>query len=404
VKSISIPAVLVLILSALFISSCGPAAPAPAVEPTAAPTSAPSAEPTQPPTSLPTPAPTEPSAVPTEAEPAVEFDTEGWGTYTNEPLGYSLMVPPDATVLEGTDGRSIQITGPLVDNERWPFFEVRTFDSDFYHPPADVDLRQWVLDHVPAHDAVDTATQVAGRPTVHLRHEASQQAGARDEYYVVDDGQLFTITILHSGREDWALYDAFLNGFRFSSAPAVEAGSPVVAWGGFVKGQPAGGQFDDCLALEPQGAGEVGLSGADEGVEAQIQALRDSGTYAHFWGSLICPAIDCGGCQLLVELLREDRPGPVLEPDAVEGWEGTIVGLPGGAQFDDAFVLAGDFPVGFGIDSTHAGIAADLASLRDTGTAVRIWGEVEVNVPDAFGTHIDVDRLEVLEEEGGAAD
>jgi hypothetical protein len=71
------------------------------------------------------------------------------------------------------------------------------------------------MDHVLSYDAIDTGTQIAGRPTVHLRHEASQQVGARDEYYVVNDGQLYMITIIHSGPEDWDLYNAFLQSFSF---------------------------------------------------------------------------------------------------------------------------------------------------------------------------------------------
>ena len=201
---------------------------------------------------------------------------------------------------------------------------------------------------------------------------------------------------------DLSLLDAMMASLKVAeseSSPA--AGLPVVAWGGFVKGQPADAQFDDCLALEPEGVGEVGLSGVDNTVEAQIQALRDSGTYAHFWGTLNCPVVDCGGCELVVERLREDRPGPFFDPDAVEAWEGTIVSLPEGAQFDDYFVLAGDFPVGFGIDSVDPGIDAQLASLRDTGTQVRVWGKVEAGVPDTFGTHIVVTRLEVPGEDEG---
>jgi hypothetical protein len=199
---------------------------------------------------------------------------------------------------------------------------------------------------------------------------------------------------------DLSLLDAMMTSLRIeATAPeggAEEGGQAVAAWGGFVEGQPSGAQFDDCLALQPEGAGEIGLSGVDSTVEAQIQVLRDSGTYAHFWGTLNCPAVDCGGCELVVRRIHEDRPGPFMEPDPVEAWEGKIVGLPAGAQFDDYFELAGDFPVGFGIDSTNAGIAAELDFLRDNGEAVRIWGTVEVNVPDAFGVHINVERLERL--------
>jgi hypothetical protein len=156
--------------------------------------------------------------------------------------------------------------------------------------------------------------------------------------------------------------------------------------------------------LEPQGAGEIGLTGIDATVEAQIQSLRDTVMYAHFWGTLNCPAVDCGGCQLVVERLREDEPGPFFEPVPVDGWEGTIVDLPEGAQYDDYFVLAGEFPVGFGIGSTHAGIAAELAGLRDTGIQARVWGQVEAGVLDAFGTHIEVERIEVPGESATAGE
>jgi hypothetical protein len=62
---------------------------------------------------------------------------------------------------------------------------------------------------------------------------------------------------------------------------ALTGGQPVVGWLGRVVSLPAGGQFDDYLALEPEGAGEIGLTGADNTVEAQIQVLRYSDIYAH---------------------------------------------------------------------------------------------------------------------------
>lgn len=179
-------------------------------------------------------------------------------------------------------------------------------------------------------------------------------------------------------------------------APA--GGQPVVGWLGRVVSLPTGGQFDDYLALEPEGAGEIGLTGADNTVAAQIQMLRDSTTFAHFWGTLTCPVLDYGGCQLVVTRLREDRPGPSFEPDPVEGWEGTIVSFPPGSQFDDYFCLAGDFPVGYGIDSPDPTLAAQLAGLRDTGTTIRVWGELVCPTINAFGTGITVNRIEVVGE------
>jgi len=179
---------------------------------------------------------------------------------------------------------------------------------------------------------------------------------------------------------------------------APTGGQPVVGWCGRVVSLPAGGQFDDYLALEPEGAGEIGLTGADNTVAAQIQMLRDSDTYAHFWGTLTCPVLDYGGCQLVVTRLREDRPGPSFEPDPVEGWEGTIVGYPPGSQHPDYFRLAGDFPVGYGIESPDPALAAQLAGLRDTGTSIRVWGELVCPTMAPFGTGITVNRIEIVGE------
>ena len=83
----------------------------------------------------------------------------------------------------------------------------------------------------------------------------------------------------------------------------------VVGWYGQISSLPAGGAYDDYVALVPEGAGEFGVTGADEAVNAQIIALRDKeepGKYAHFWGTLICGVDDYNGCRLVVERLRID--------------------------------------------------------------------------------------------------
>jgi hypothetical protein len=172
-------------------------------------------------------------------------------------------------------------------------------------------------------------------------------------------------------------------------------GVPAVGWMGNVVSLPAGSQYDDYLALLPEGAGEIGVEGADEAVEAEIVALRDKdepGKYAHFWGTLLCDVPDYGGCQLVVTQVRS---GPTYtEPEPVEAWEGFIVSNPPMSQFDDYFVLAGDFPVAYGIDSIDPAVAAQLESLRDTGITARVWGQLRTGVPDAFGSQIEVTRVE----------
>jgi hypothetical protein len=180
-------------------------------------------------------------------------------------------------------------------------------------------------------------------------------------------------------------------------------GQPVVGWYGYVAGTPDGAQFDDYLVLEPVGVGEVGLTGADASIEAEIEALRDKeepGKYAHFWGALTCDVPDYGGCELVVSRLRPDGPGPFFAPDPVEGWEGTIYSGPPGPRSggDDYFALVGNFHVQYGIGAIDEAINSQLESLRDTGTVIQVWGELSAGIPDWNGTQIQVSRIEVVEE------
>jgi putative hemolysin len=179
---------------------------------------------------------------------------------------------------------------------------------------------------------------------------------------------------------------------------------PAVAWYGYVASTPEGAQFDDYLVLLPEEARRaIGIEGADEAIEAQIVALRDKeepGKYAHFWGTLNCDVIDYGGCQLLVTQLRVDGPGPFFDPDPVNSWQGTIVSAPypdgprsGGDDYLE--VLVGGIPIAYGIDSMDTTLAAQIESLRDTGTIVRVWGQVSAGVIDWNGTQILVERLEI---------
>ncbi len=174
---------------------------------------------------------------------------------------------------------------------------------------------------------------------------------------------------------------------------------PVVGWYGSVHSLPSTARFDDYLSLQPEGAGEVGLVGASAAVESEIETLRDMeepGSFAHFWGSLTCGVSDYAGCQLLVTHLRPDGPGPLLNPDPVEAWEGTVITNSAWAQIDNAFVLSGDYPVHYGIWSEDPKMAESIAGYRNSGILIRIWGQVTCGVMDANGCQIIVNRLEEI--------
>ncbi len=177
---------------------------------------------------------------------------------------------------------------------------------------------------------------------------------------------------------------------------ALISGQPVVGWYGLVGSGFAGEQFDAYLALEPEGTGKVGLTGTAPSIDIEIDGLRDSDTHAHFWGTLVCDESEQNGCQIAVTRLRQDAPGSLFDSDPVERWEGTIASTPEGAQFDDYFVLAGDFAVRYGIDSTDPALSAQLESLRDSEATVRLWGRLTCGIPDLNGSQIGVIAIEVV--------
>ena len=176
----------------------------------------------------------------------------------------------------------------------------------------------------------------------------------------------------------------------------------AIAWYGTVRTESGAAGTNDYLMLLPEGCGEVGLAGADEELETQIVALRDQtepGNLAHFWGTVYCPQPDHGGCQLLVTRLRIDQAGPLPDPEPVEGWVGQIVSVPAGARSggDDYLVLAGDFPVQYGLDAATEPIADQIQAVRDSGAAMSVWGELNIGVMDWNGAQIRVTRIETVE-------
>jgi len=152
----------------------------------------------------------------------------------------------------------------------------------------------------------------------------------------------------------------------------------AVAWYGKVLGLPDGNPYDDYLQLLPESNLEFGIAGADPAVEDLIESLRDKeppGAVAHFWGNLTCGVDDYAGC------------------------EGVVFSGPEGPRSggDDFLTLLGSYPIQYGIWAGDETLAAEIESLRDTGTPVRVWGKLLAGIPDWSGTQIQVERLEVIE-------
>jgi hypothetical protein len=201
-------------------------------------------------------------------------------------------------------------------------------------------------------------------------------------------------------QEQQAVVDQIVQSLVMIEAPAPVTDLPVVGWYGSVHSLPAEANFDDYLSLMPEGAGEVGLVGATAEMDSMIAEMRDN--QAHFWGLLTCGVSDYAGCQLVVSDVRPVVPDQIRFGDAVEGWEGTLHSdhgwsLPDDPYVpDDAFVLAGNYPVHYGIFGHDPAINLQLVeAYRDTGIVVRIWGEVACGAPDRVMATPDVNYCQI---------
>jgi hypothetical protein len=142
---------------------------------------------------------------------------EGWEAFTHPTLGYSFFYPAGST-LESTDSaRYTLVVGPLENDEHWPWFNVAHPDEDDYRPPAEADLQAWLTERSRLPGTVLGTRTIAGATAIHTRFDDPRgpQAYSDDRFYFVHDGQLYELTILHTGKEDWTVYDRFLDSFHF---------------------------------------------------------------------------------------------------------------------------------------------------------------------------------------------
>lgn len=190
-----------------------------------------------------------------------------------------------------------------------------------------------------------------------------------------------------------------------SDSVSSTGGVAVAGWMGAVYTLPEGERYDDFVSLAPEGTGMFGVAGSTPEMDAALVELRDHpepGKYANFWGTLTCGVDDHAGCRLSVDRIRVGSTES--DPEAVEGWRGTIVSLdPASGQFDDAFVLDGPYPVRFGIapaigvDGELIGVQA-LEAQRDSGIPLHVWGLLRCGVPDVNACQIQVERFETVAE------
>jgi len=162
---------------------------------------------------------TSPAATVPARTQAVQSASEGWKIYQDAELDFSFEYPAEAEISRADDPlKTLSIIGPSVNDNNWPmiYFNHPT-DREDYRPPEGVDLPQWLTDHNLLVGERLPDTQIAGVPAVHTRFDRSQQSYAYDTFFFARDQQLYSVVLLHTGdKEDWELYDHFLNSIQFS--------------------------------------------------------------------------------------------------------------------------------------------------------------------------------------------
>lgn len=140
---------------------------------------------------------------------------EGWETYTQPGLGYSFFYPTGSTIETDDIGRSISVIGPLENDEHWPWFNIAHPNQEDYRLTEGADLETWLREKGRLPGPAQDERIIGGETALHVRQDHGPQAYDDDRFYFAHAGRIYEITILHAGKEDWSVYDRFLDSFRF---------------------------------------------------------------------------------------------------------------------------------------------------------------------------------------------
>ncbi len=211
------------------------------------------------------------------------YDYSGWQKYTNEKFGYTALIPGDVNVTESGDGTTVSFEEGTATVEHWPGLTINHYDSDFYHPPEDSEVGQWVLGSGIPHDEVGLAREIAGRPALHLIIKSTPEAYAFDEYYFIKDSQLFRVVILPGGDQDWQLIDQFLQSFYFEETPPVFDDNGVSGWPGTIGRFPTGSRNE--YYFDRIDGRQFIIAWDDERLGRQIEEAAWNGQEVEIWGN-----------------------------------------------------------------------------------------------------------------------
>ncbi len=180
--------------------------------------------------------------------------------------------------------------------------------------------------------AVPRTPAATGTPKASLPNPASvhcRETGNALEIQTAADGSQHGVCVFPDGSacDEWAYYRGECGPAPTATAEptaqpldngqaTVEPGSQlppgatevIVDWWGVIRKTDAGAQFDDYFERQDLGQPiDFGIDSRDPAVEAQIEALRDSGKVVHLTGALYSDVPDVNGSQILVVSLVVDR-------------------------------------------------------------------------------------------------
>ncbi len=145
----------------------------------------------------------------------------------------------------------------------------------------------------------------------------------------------------------------------------------IADWRGVIKSTEPGAQYDDYFELWTNGQIiYFGIDSMDPAVQAQIEALRDSGKIVHLYGTLLSNVPDYNGSQVQVDRIEveEQDSGGYMPPgtsEAIADWRGVIKDTSLGAQYYDFFELwTNGQIIYFGIDSQDPAVPAHIGQLH----------------------------------------
>lgn len=145
----------------------------------------------------------------------------------------------------------------------------------------------------------------------------------------------------------------------------------------------------------------------DEGLRTLVADMGERDMTARVWGWLVAATPEgvstaTPGAKkaqseagaLVGTLVAERIEIEGLAATPVDGWTGLVIGNPPGAQFDDYFQMLDAKAARHGITSADPAIEQQIIDLRDTGQPVWLWGTLVRTAADAYGSAIEVTRIE----------